>query len=99
VIDANHRRRSLLLANAILLGALILHELDLTGAVNTVGFIAVHVVPHWSGFSQPFGQVGASALSWANLALTVGAAAALAIVPVRLARRPGEASTVAGSLS
>lgn len=71
----------------------------LTGIANAVGFLAVHVLPHWSALSQPFGQIDASALSWASLVLTIGVAAGLAFVALHLPRRPADAPAAAGRAS
>lgn len=71
----------------------------LTGVANAVGFVAVHLLPHWSALSQPFGQVGAGALPWASLVLTIGVAAALAFVALRLPRCLADAPAVAEGIS
>ena len=42
-----------------------------------VGFIAVHVLPDWGPFSQPYSDIPVDALSW--VAMLVPALAALAI--------------------
>ena len=51
------------------------------GAVGlsvAAGFVAVHLLPHWSAFSDPYPSFGADALSWALVVLPVAAALNLA---------------------
>ena len=44
------------------------------GVSVAVGFLAVHVAPHWSPLSDPYSAFHADALSWALVALPVLAA-------------------------
>ena len=44
------------------------------GVSVAVGFLAVHVAPHWSSFSDPYSGFDPDALSWALVAVPVLAA-------------------------
>jgi hypothetical protein len=44
------------------------------GLSVAAGFLAVHVAPHWSAFSDPYSRFDADALSWALVAVPVLAA-------------------------
>lgn len=49
-------------------------------------FVAVHVLPHWSGaFSDPYDAAGVDAISWITMALPalVGLWAGVAALPLR----------------
>jgi hypothetical protein len=48
------------------------------GAGNVIGLAAVHVLPHWSAFSDPYPAAHVDALSWTVLAVMWMVAAALA---------------------
>lgn len=45
-----------------------------TGFGTTLGFLAIHVAPHWSLFSDPYADIGVNALSWAIVAASIAAA-------------------------
>jgi hypothetical protein len=49
------------------------------GVSVAVGFVAVHVAPHWSVFSDPYSRFDADALSWALVVLPVAAAINLVV--------------------
>jgi hypothetical protein len=49
------------------------------GVSVAIGFVAVHVVPHWSAFSDPYSRFDADALSWALVVLPVAAAINLVV--------------------
>jgi hypothetical protein len=49
------------------------------GVSVAVGFVAVHVAPHWSAFSDPYSRFDADALSWALVVLPVAAAVNLVV--------------------
>ena len=53
------------------------------GASVAVGFLLVHVAPHWSAFSDPYSAFSPDALSWALVALPVLAAVNLVAQAVR----------------
>jgi len=58
----------------------------LVGFATFSGFLAVHVLPHWSGaFSDPYAAAGVDAISWITLALPALVAlwAGLAALPLR----------------
>lgn len=58
----------------------------LVGFGTLLGFVVVHVVPHWSGaFSDPYGAAGVDGVSWITMALPalVGLWAGLAALPPR----------------
>lgn len=41
------------------------------GLSTVAGLVAVHILPNWSIFSDPYHEVGVDALSWVNLALFI----------------------------
>lgn len=58
----------------------------LVGFGTLLGFLLVHVVPHWSGaLSDPYDAAGVDAISWITMALPalVGLGAALVALPRR----------------
>lgn len=61
-------------------GALAALAAALFGAVTTVGLVAIHVVPRWSFFSDPYAAADVDAWSWIGLAALIAAGAALAAV-------------------
>ena len=64
------------------------------GLSVAVGFVLVHVAPHWSAFSDPYSSFDPDVLSWALVAVPVAAGLWLVAVAVRAmgapvaARRP-----------
>jgi hypothetical protein len=59
----------------------------LVGFTGVVGLIAVHVLPHWSFFSDPFTADHVDSLSWAIVGADVASVAALGIAGAREAFR------------
>lgn len=57
------------------------------GLSSVVGLVAVHILPHWSIFSDPYHEVGVDALSWANLALFILAALVLGVLGAKALER------------
>lgn len=61
------------------------------GFVSAVGFVAAHLLPHWSSFSDPFvGRVvapGVNAFSWFAALFEIAADVALGLAGVALLRR------------
>lgn len=62
----------------------------IVGFSTAAGFVAVHVLPNWGSFSQPYQDIGVDTVSWIGLLLPmVGAAvvggAGLRTAPDRLA--------------
>jgi hypothetical protein len=53
------------------------------GASVAVGFLFVHVAPHWSAVSDPYSAFGADALSWALVVVPVAAAVNLVVQAAR----------------
>lgn len=53
------------------------------GALTALGLVAVHVVPRWSSFSDPYSEAGVDVLSWVGLAALITAALILTIVAGR----------------
>src|SRR3954467_13430599 len=53
------------------------------GASVAVGFLLVHVAPHWSAFSDPYSAFGADPLSWALVVVPVAAAVNLVVQAAR----------------
>src|SRR3954454_12528905 len=60
---------------------------ELVGISVAVGFLAVHVAPHWSSFSDPYSRFEPDALSWALVALPVLAAVNLVVQAARARAR------------
>jgi len=57
------------------------------GASAATGIAASHIAPHWSAFSDSYPEIGADAISWAAVALEIGAALLLAAIGTRELRR------------
>lgn len=57
----------------------------LVGLATAAGFVAVHVLPDWSAFSQPYADIPVDALSWAGMIVTALAAAGVGAVGWRAA--------------
>jgi hypothetical protein len=57
------------------------------GLSVAVGFVAVHVAPHWSAFSDPYPDANADALSWALVVVPVLAGANLVATALRAGGR------------
>jgi hypothetical protein len=53
------------------------------GVSVAAGFLAVHVAPHWSSFSDPYSAFHPDALSWALVVVPVLAAVNLVVQAVR----------------
>jgi hypothetical protein len=58
------------------------------GLSVAIGFLAVHVAPHWSAFSDPYSAWNPDALSWALIAVPIAAAINLVAQAVRLGALP-----------
>ena len=69
------------------------------GASVAVGFLLVHVAPHWSAFSDPYSGFDPDALSWALVAVPVGAALWLVVRAVQAMGAPAPATPAAGRQS
>src|SRR4051794_10715483 len=59
------------------------------GVSVAAGFLAVHVAPHWSAFSDPYPDFAADALSWVLVAVPVLAGVNLALQAAGAARPVG----------
>jgi hypothetical protein len=53
------------------------------GFVLAAGFVLVHILPHWSAFSAPYGEQDVDALSWVLAVLPVAAGLYLSAVSLR----------------
>jgi hypothetical protein len=53
------------------------------GASVAVGFLLVHVAPHWGAFSDPYSAFDPDALSWALVVVPVAAAVNLVVQAAR----------------
>jgi hypothetical protein len=63
----------------------------LIGFGTALGLIAVHLLPHWSAFSDPYTDLSLSAGSWLSLAFFFGAAVAFGYAGLReLMRRTSD---------
>lgn len=59
------------------------------GLLSAVGFLAVHLAPHWSPLSDPYPGLGLDAVSWASMLGAVAAGLALALAGARELLRHG----------
>jgi hypothetical protein len=55
-----------------------------TGFGTALGFISIHIAPHWSLFSDPYSAFDANGLSWAIVIVSIGAALWLGVVAARM---------------
>lgn len=64
------------------------------GLVTAAGFVALHVLPEWSAFSQPYADIDVDALSWVAMAVPALAGAGVGALALRLVRaqRPSTAA-------
>jgi hypothetical protein len=53
------------------------------GVGTVTGFFAIHLLPRWSAFSDPYSAFEPNLLSWALVALPMAAAAWLALLGAR----------------
>jgi hypothetical protein len=58
------------------------------GLSVAIGFVAVHVAPHWSAFSDPYSAFSPDALSWALVVVPLAAALWLVVVALRAMSAP-----------
>jgi hypothetical protein len=58
------------------------------GITFALGFVAVHVLPHWSAFSASYAESGADALSWLLAFVPIAAGLYLSAEAVRALRTP-----------
>jgi hypothetical protein len=65
------------------------------GAYLAAGVSVAHFAPHWSAFSDPYADLDLGFASWAAAFAEVGAAAAVALVGIAVARRRRVASHAA----
>ena len=56
----------------------------LVGLATAVGFVAVHVLPEWSVFSQPYADIDVDAVSWVGMLVPAAAAAGVGTLALRL---------------
>lgn len=65
----------------------------LAGSLTALGFVAIHLLPQWSGaISDPYWDFSANALSWVLLLAPLAAALALAAVAARELAAPPRAA-------
>src|SRR3954468_3090383 len=73
----------------------------LVGISVAAGFLAVHVAPHWSSFSDPYSRFSPDALSWALVVVPVFAAVNLVVqaagAHARMRRSPPAPGRAAGA--
>jgi len=70
----------------------------LVGFGTAAGFIAVHLVPYWSAFSDPYSRLDLNALSWLLVALPIAVAFLAGVYGTR-ALRPGAAQAETSQIS
>jgi len=56
------------------------------GIATAVGFVALHVFPEWSVFSQPYADIDADAISWTAMIVPAIVGAGVGTIGVRAAR-------------
>jgi uncharacterized membrane protein len=56
------------------------------GFSTAVGFVAVHVLPNWGPFSQPYENLGVDAVSWIGMLIPLLGAALVGGIGLRAAR-------------
>ena len=56
------------------------------GFATAFGFVAIHVFPEWSAFSQPYADIDVDGLSWAAMLTPALAAAGAGAIGVHAAR-------------
>lgn len=56
---------------------------EVFGFTTALGLVVVHVVPHWSVISDPYGEAGVDALSWLSLGAFITGGIALGVVARR----------------
>ena len=56
----------------------------LVGLATAAGFVAVHVLPEWSVFSQPYADIDVDAVSWVGMLVPAAAAAGVGVLALRL---------------
>jgi hypothetical protein len=57
------------------------------GLSAAAGIAASHIAPHWSAFSDSYPEIRADAVSWAAVAIEIGAALLLAAAGLRELRK------------
>jgi hypothetical protein len=57
------------------------------GLATAAGFVAVHMVPEWSIFSQPYADIKVDGLSWIGMLVPAVAAAAVGMLGLRSLER------------
>jgi len=58
----------------------------LVGFATAAGFVAVHVLPQWSVFSQPYADIPVDAASWVAMLVPAFAAAGVGLLGLRTQR-------------
>jgi hypothetical protein len=58
----------------------------LVGFATAAGFVAIHVFPEWSVFSQPYADIEVDGLSWAAMIVPALAGAGVGAIGVQAAR-------------
>lgn len=53
------------------------------GVATALGLVIIHVLPHWSAISDPYGEAGVDWLSWISLATFIAGGVVLAMVAYR----------------
>ncbi len=56
------------------------------GIATAVGFVAIHVFPEWSVFSQPYADIDADAISWTAMIVPAVVGVGVGAIGVRAAR-------------
>jgi hypothetical protein len=62
------------------------------GFGQAIGFVAVHLLPHWGSFSDPYSPLSLNALSWVLVVAPIAAALALGFAGLRTMPRRSAAA-------
>lgn len=62
------------------------------GFGQVIGFVVVHLLPHWGSFSDPYSQLSLNALSWALVIAPLAAALAVGFAGLRAMPRRSAAA-------
>jgi hypothetical protein len=57
----------------------------LVGVATAIGFVVIHIAPHWSMFSDPYADRSVDAISWTEMLMTLFAGGLLAFQAARTA--------------
>jgi hypothetical protein len=56
------------------------------GFGTAIGFVAVHLIPRWGAFSDPYPDLPVDALSWASVGVSIAVGLAVGLAGLRAIR-------------